>query len=107
MLATVRGFGPSGLCVLDECCSILRMAALAQVSAIGTRGHPGDPAKRRPESACVIVSDGKANLGHRGAVLRQQCFSTLDALAQLITLGRNPEPSTESAAELPRRQAHQ
>jgi hypothetical protein len=45
--------------------------ALAEVSAISARGESGDPAKRRAESAGVVVSDGKADVGHRGEVICQ------------------------------------
>jgi len=56
--ASVRGFRRS------------QRKRLAEASAIGAWREAGDPAKRRTESARVIASNGKANVGHRGGALR-------------------------------------
>src|ERR1700681_655135 len=79
--------------------SRIRGLALTEVSAIGARRQSCDPAKRRAEGAYIVVSDSKANIGHRRGVLCQQCLGTFDALAQLVALGRHSEGLTKRAAQ--------
>ena len=57
-----------------------RRLTSAETSAIGTGCYSGHPAKCRAKSAGVVISDGKANLCHRGRVLCQQRLSAFDAL---------------------------
>src|ERR1700677_4760851 len=72
----------------------------AEASAIGARGQSGHPTKRRAEGARIVVSDAKSNVRHRGCVLCQQCLGALDALRQLVALGRHTEGLTKGPAEI-------
>jgi TatA/E family protein of Tat protein translocase len=73
---------------------------LAQASTIGTRSQSSDSPKRRAESACVAVSDGKAHIGHRCGMFRQVSLGAFDAPSQLIALRGHATGLTEGAAEI-------
>ena len=47
------------------------MTALAEAAAIGAWSQSGDPPKCGRESACLAVSDGKANVGRGRAHSRR------------------------------------
>jgi hypothetical protein len=61
-LRAARSQAEAGLALLDKLDRSLR---LGETAAIGAWSQSGDPAKCSRESACLAVSDSKANVGRR------------------------------------------